>query len=655
MCGFTGFIDSLNPGQNYPEILKKMSKTLVHRGPDDQGIWYDETAGIGLAHQRLSILDLSNQGRQPMVSASKRFVIAYNGEIYNFDDIRYQLEKAHHCQWHGHSDTEVILEAIEAWGLEKAVNEFIGMFAFALWDVERRYLHLCRDRLGIKPLYYAKLPKGIVFGSELKPIMRYPNFRPAINRDALTLYFRHNYIPAPYTIYKNTWKLSPGRILSVSLDGLNNGRALPGEKTYWSASSMAQAGQGRVWTGSAQDAVGHLETLIKNAIKLRMVSDVPLGAFLSGGIDSSLVAALMQAQSSGKIKTFSIGFKEAGFNEAGYAKAVARHIGTDHTELYVTPDQALQVIPDLPKLYDEPFSDASQIPSFLLSKLTREHVTVSLSGDGGDELFGGYDRYFWCQNIWKGTRCLPRKLRHPLARMVEGIPPVAWDKLLAKMTAVLPHPFKMDMPGDRIHKLAGLFGSQTPEAIYYQLISHWKHPENLVIKGSEPLTRVTHPSQPPGFPGFIHRMMLLDLVTYLPDDILVKMDRAGMGAGLEVRMPMLDHRVVEFAWQLPLNLKVKGNAGKWILRQLLYKYVPQNLVERPKAGFAVPIANWLRGPLKEWAASLLDEKRLREEGFLNPWMVQKKWGEHLAEKRNWQYDLWDVLLFQAWKEYYSAD
>jgi len=653
MCGVAGFLHTSFSNDKWEKTLLKMAAALVHRGPDDEGIWFDAKAGAGLAHRRLSVIDLSREGHQPMTSASGRYVIAYNGEIYNFHEIRTSLAPES-VAWRGTSDTEVMLAAIEVWGLAAAVKRFVGMFVFALWDKKERVLHLCRDRLGIKPLYYTRVPRGVLFGSEFKPLAAHPEFNPEIDRDALALYFRHNCVPAPYSIYRDTRKLLPGSILSIPAAGLDKNQDLPDPSTFWSAREIAEQGQEQPLEISPDHAVDELETLLQDAVKLRLLSDVPLGAFLSGGIDSSTIVALMQAQSSRSVKTFSIGIREKGYNEADHAKAVADHLGTDHTELYVHPDEALAVIPQLPHLYDEPFSDSSQIPTFLLSKLTRQHVTVSLSGDGGDELFGGYNRHFWGRNILKYTGWAPWQVRKWAADCVKRVSPLRWDSFFFSLMPILPDRFKIDMPGDRIHKLSDVVGMKSPEGMYHRLISHWKNPSHIVLAGSEPLTRVTDPQSQADLAEFAHKMMFLDLISYLPDDILTKVDRASMGVSLEARVPMLDHRVVEFAWQLPLSMKIRGNQGKWILRQVLYKYVPKNLVERPKTGFAVPIDAWLRGPLREWAESLLDETSMRSQGFLDPGPIRAKWADHLSGRRNWQYHLWDVLMFQAWMAHQIA-
>ncbi|MFZ5571241.1 MAG: asparagine synthase (glutamine-hydrolyzing) [Thermodesulfobacteriota bacterium] len=649
MCGITGFVATETSRIEYGEILERMARTMAHRGPDDQGVWYDEAAGVGLAHRRLAIIDLSADGHQPMISPSGRYVMAYNGEVYNFARLRHDLENRQ-IHWRGHSDTEVMLAAMDSWGIETSVKQFIGMFAFAVWDRKERTLILCRDRLGIKPLYYGRYRNGFLFGSELKPLIAHPDFRPCVDRNALTLFFRHNYIPAPYSIYRDVRKLMPGTLLRLPHEVLRGDKEIPLPEPYWSAGDIAEAGQRRPLSISDAEAVQRLDELLKDAVGRRMISDVPIGAFLSGGIDSSTVVALMQAQSSRKVRTFSIGFREEGYDEARHAREVAAHLGTDHTELYVTAEDALGVIPELPRLYDEPFADSSQVPTYLLSKLTREHVTVSLSGDGGDELFGGYNRYFWGRNIWKTAGRLPRRIRKGAAGMLQRISPLSWDAFLQPIIRRLPGRFKLDMPGDRVHKLAAVLASNDPEDMYQLLLSHWNHPERMVVDGKEPPTGITQKERHPFLGEFTHTMMYLDLVNYLPDDILTKVDRASMGVALEARVPMIDHRVVEFAWRLPLSMKIREGRGKWILRKVLDGYVPRDLVERPKTGFGIPIDSWLRKELREWAEDLLAEKCLGEEGFLHPGPIRQKWREHLSGQRNWQYHLWDVLMFQAWKK-----
>jgi len=649
MCGIAGFLHtSFHPDQWSHELFK-MAKTMIHRGPDDEGVWFDSNVGVGLAHRRLAIIDLSREGHQPMTSISGRYVIVYNGEIYNFQLLRKSL-KNENIQWRSHSDTEVILAAIESWGIETAVKHCIGMFAFALWDKKERILYLCRDRIGIKPLYYALIKNGMVFGSELKALKAHQDFEPIIDRNALALYLRYNCIPAPYCIFQNSWKLMPGHILKISANSLRKKKELPKSFSYWSASDIAESGQRNPVRLTPKEAIEQLEELLCDAIRMHMVADVPLGCLLSGGIDSSIVAALMQSVNIRPIKTFSIGFNDIRYNEAKYAKSVANYLGTEHIELYLSSDDAMDVIPNIPILYDEPFSDSSQIPMFLLSKLTRQHVTVCLSGDGGDELFGGYNRHFLWQNIWQKTKWMPFFLKNILSKSLQAISPVTWDKLTQRLMFKMPNRYKLTMPGDRIHKFIKVIGSESPEKMYKSLISHWKKSERVVIDGYEPLMALTNSDSHPDLSDFTNIMMYLDLIAYLPDDILTKVDRASMGVSLEARVPLLDHRIVEFAWRLPLSMKVLNNQGKWILRQILYKYVPRELVERPKMGFAIPIDVWLRGPLRNWAEVLLNENRLNQEGFFYPKPIRRKWEEHLSGKLNWQYDLWDVLMFQVWLE-----
>lgn len=641
MCGITGFYN-LNASQKQDEIyniLHQMTDAIIHRGPDDSGHWCNAESGVALGFRRLAILDLSPTGHQPMESTDGRYVIIFNGEIYNYANLRQELLKVGHT-FKGTSDTEVMLAAISQWGLEAATRKFNGMFAFALWDKETRILSLVRDRLGIKPLYYGWLGDTLAFGSELKTLRAHPKFQPEIDRNALTLFLRHNYIPAPLTIYKSIFKLPPGHILTI----LPVEKAAPLEpKAYWSVQEIVESGLSKPFTGNENEAIEALDQLLTNSIGLRMIADVPLGAFLSGGIDSSTIVALMQKQSSRPVRTFTIGFHESGFNEAEHARVVAKHLGTDHTELYVTPAEARAVIPRLPTLYDEPFSDSSQIPTFLISQLARQHVTVSLSGDGGDELFGGYNRYFWGVNLWKWIGWAPLPFRRTMAQGLRILSPEQWSKLL--------RPTHYANPGDKIHKISEILHTPLGEALYLDLVSHWKNPANIVIGGYEPLTAVTDPSKWAKTATFADRMMSIDMLTYLPDDILVKVDRASMGTSLEARAPFLDdHEIIEFAWRLPLHMKIRVNQGKWILRQVLYRHVPQKLIERPKMGFGVPIDSWLRGPLREWAEDLISEDRLRRDGFFHPEPIREKWAEHLSGHRNWQYYLWDILMFQAWKD-----
>lgn len=640
MCGFLGFFGGEIGSDGDEALLRSMADTLIHRGPDDGGVWCDGVKRIGLGHRRLAVVDLSPAGHQPMISASERYVIAFNGEIYNHLDLRLELKEQ---TWRGHSDTETLLAGIEAWGLEATLKKSIGMFAFALWDRQTHSLMLARDRMGEKPLYYGWQGSGnervFLFGSELKALKAHPAFVAEIDRGALCLMLRHNYIPAPYSIYQGIAKLEPGCLLSISL-------AQPEQKIYkyWDVVDVARAGVAQPFTGKPVDAVDALEVLVKDAVRQQMVADVPLGAFLSGGVDSSTVVALMQAQSSRPVKTFTIGFNEEGYNEAVHAKAVAQHLGTEHTELYVSPQQAMEVIPRLPSLYCEPFADSSQIPTFLVSQLAKQHVTVSLSGDAGDELFCGYNRYQITENLWRKLAIVPAPMRALAAKGITALSPSAWDSL----ANIIPGANRYAALGDKLHKGAGVLSSATVDELYLGMVSHLRDPASWVIGGQEPPTRLTGLRPDLGGLGVVERMMALDTISYLPDDILVKVDRAGMGVSLEGRMPFLDHRVVEFAWSLPLENKLCDGQTKWPLRQLLYRHVPRELIDRPKMGFGVPLHDWLRGPLREWAEGLLNEDRLRREGFFYPAPIQTMWEEHLSGQRNWMAQLWNVLIFQAW-------
>lgn len=644
MCGIVGFLGQTGEKTALTDLIRRMSTCLAHRGPDDTGLWIDERAGLGLGHRRLSILDLSPMGHQPMVSGCGRYVITYNGEIYNYLDIRAELERTGPVQWRGRSDTEVMLAAISRWGLQAALERMTGMFALAVWDQADRVLHIARDRLGEKPLYYGWLSGTLVFASELKAFRVHPQWQGDIDRNALVLFLRHGYVPAPHSIYSGIRKLLPGAFLSVRADGSSE------ENQYWSARDVAGRGVSSPFEGTDSEARDILERLLSRAVGRQMVADVPLGAFLSGGVDSSTVVALMQAQSARPVQTFTIGFREQGHNEAEHAKAVARHLGTDHTELYVTAAEAMSVIPRLPHLYDEPFSDPSQIPTFLVAQLARRKVTVSLSGDGGDELFGGYNRYFIGRGMWQRVGWLPSSARELLAGAITTVSPGHWNRALGAIMALAPSRLRYPNPGEKLHKLALVLGARDPDEVYLGLTSHWQRPASVVIQGAEPATVLGNGHAGAALSDFTQRMMFLDLIGYLPDDILVKVDRAAMGVSLETRVPMLDHEVVEFAWRLPLSMKIRGAQGKWLLRQVLDKFVPRELIDRPKSGFDVPIGDWLRGPLRDWAEPLLDETRLRREGFFDAGQVRTRWQEHLSGRRDWQQALWNVLMFQAWLE-----
>jgi asparagine synthase (glutamine-hydrolysing) len=648
MCGLAGYIDTSGErdNQRLAAVVSQMAGTLRHRGPDDEATWTDAQVGIALGFRRLAILDLTESGRQPMPSRCKRFVIVFNGEIYNHGDLRQQLEMEGH-PFRGRSDTEVILAAVSEWGLQRALQNFNGMFAFALWDREQRQLHLVRDRLGEKPLYYGWLGTTFLFGSELKSLNAYPGFQATINRSALALYFRHNCVPAPHSIYEGIFKLQPATALTLDC---SKGSPTLSSSSYWTLQEAAVSGRRMPFAGSETDAIAELERRLAQSVRSRMIADVPLGAFLSGGVDSSAVVALMQSQSSRPIQTFCLGSSFDDYNEAQHARAVAKHLGTAHTEFNVMAEDALAVIPQLAGIYDEPFADSSQIPTLLVSRLARQHVTVSLSGDGGDESFGGYNRYVWGADLWRKVALCPFWLRSLGSLTLNALSPQSWQRALNFLEPSLPRHLKQRHSGDKLQKLADALSARSPEHFYLKLVSHWDNPNQLVLGASEPLTAVTEPRFGLDSATMAERMMFLDTISYLPDDILVKLDRASMAASLEARTPFLDHTLLEFAWSLPHQLKIREKRGKWILRRVLYKYVPESLLERPKAGFSIPLDAWLRGPLRDWAETLLGESRLRNDGFIDPLPIRKKWNEHLTGQRNWQYPIWDVLMFQAWLE-----
>lgn len=636
MCGIAGFLDT-SSGSGL-ELLRErvavMTDAVSHRGPDDRGIWVDAASGIALGHRRLSIIDLSAEGHQPMEGAGGNFVIVFNGEIYNFHTLRRELESLGH-RFRGHSDTEIMLAAFDQWGVEASLRRFNGMFAFAVWDRRSRTLHLGRDRVGKKPLYYGWAGSAFVFGSELKALRAHPQFANPVDRDALALYLRLGYIPAPYTIYEKIRKLPAATYLSLRAADPSDAVPVP----YWSARLAAEAGI--VNQISDYDAaIEELDALLRDAVAIRMIADVPLGAFLSGGIDSSLIVALMRAQSRHPVKTFCIGFHEQTHNEADHARAVAHHLGADHTELVLTPAQALEVVPRLPRMFDEPFADSSQIPMFLVSELARRSVTVSLSGDGGDELFGGYTEYQACPKFYDKYGWMPQPLRSAAGMVLRTVPQQLWNRLIPDGGQIT--------PGARLHRLGNTLAATSHEKVYLSLMSFWEDAGALVPGASELPTPFTR-GEAAGLPAFIDKMMLLDELVYLPDDILVKVDRASMAVSLEARGPLLDYRLVEFAWRVPRAFKIRDGKGKWILRDLLARYVPREIIDRPKAGFAVPVQQWLRGPLRRWAEDLLDERRIAREGLLNASLIRQTWSEHLAG-RDWSSRLWAVLMFESWLE-----
>lgn len=643
MCGLAGFLGRNGRGSDPSVLAAAMAATLTHRGPDDTGVWADEKGGACLAHRRLAVVDLSPAGHQPMLSDCGRFVIVFNGEIYNHAELRAALDGAGVAvAWRGHSDTETLLAACVAWGLEATLCRATGMFALALWDRAERRLMLARDRLGEKPLYYGWQGDNFLFGSELKALRAHPSWQAAIDRAALARYMRVGYVPAPLTIWQGIRKLLPGAMLVVAADAPPG--VSPAPTFYWRALDAASAATADELAD--REAIDSLDALLRQAIGGQMVADVPLGAFLSGGVDSSTVVALMQAQAMRPVRTFSIGFAEADYDEARHARAVAAHLGTEHTELLLSPADALGVIPRLPEMYDEPFGDSSQIPTHLVATLARRQVTVSLSGDGGDELFGGYNRYRWGPDLWRRIGHLPRGMRHVAGRLMTALGPGQWDNIFA----TLPQGMRLPAIGDKLHKLAGVLDAVDADNLYQRLISQQREPESIVVGATG--AEFWAEAEASAFTGhdISTHMMFHDLVGYLCDDILVKVDRAAMAVSLETRVPLLDHRVVEFAWRLPLHMKIRDGQGKWLLRQVLYRYVPKELIERPKQGFAIPLDAWLRGPLRDWAEDLLDEQRLRREGFLRPEPIREKWREHLSDRRNWQHWLWNVLMFQAWRE-----
>jgi asparagine synthase (glutamine-hydrolysing) len=644
MCGIAGGLWDDAVGDAAFSSVRDMARTIAHRGPDDEGIWGDAQAGIVLAHRRLSIVDLSPAGHQPMISRDGRYVIVFNGEIYNYAALRAELSAGGHDAWQGHSDTEVLLAGISQWGLRRTLEKSVGMFAIALWDRRERTLALARDRLGEKPLYFGKLDDCFVFASEIKAIRSHPKWRQDIDRNSLALLMRHNYIPAPYSIYKNTGKVRPGHIAWIKA-----GEPIRSEQ-YWSASAIAQQGLRSPFNGTASDAVEALDHLLRNALSGQMLADVPLGAFLSGGVDSSTIVALMQTMSPRAIKTFSIGFDVADYNEADHARNVAEHLGTDHTELFVNEQDALRVIPKLPSIYCEPFADSSQIPTYLVAALARQKVTVALSGDGGDELFSGYTRYDLVDRFWKKLSLLPHPVRRLLMKTAKSAPPAVYDRAFGPVFRMLPPAWRQRTLGDKIHKAAELLSLDSVDDVYLRACSHWPQPEDLVLGSREPATILTGLEPLPDMPENVRRMMYMDLLSYLPDDILVKVDRAAMATSLETRVPMLDHRIVEFAMSLPLPILRANGIAKWPLRQILYRHVPRRLIDRPKMGFGVPIDRWLRGPLRAWADGLLDESRLRREGYFSAALVRQAWQDHLSGRRNNQYQLWNILMFQAWNE-----
>jgi len=638
MCGLTGFLRWEGLGADAPALARAMADRIAYRGPDDSGVWIDDPAGVALAHRRLSVVDLSPAGHQPMLSAGGRWVLAYNGEIYNHLDLRKRLEAAGSAPlWRGHSDTETLLAAIEAWGVDETLKRSVGMFALALWDRQERSLWLARDRIGEKPLYYGWQGDSFLFGSELKALRAHPSFNATVDRGALALLLRHNYVPAPHSIYTGIRKLTPGTWLRLDAASRD-----PEPVAYWSLGEVAERGAGDPFTGTDAEAVNALEERLDSAVRGQMMSDVPLGALLSGGIDSSLITALMQANSTRPVRTFTIGFDEKQYDEAVHARAVAAHLGTEHTELRLSSNDALALIPQLPAMYDEPFADSSQLPTHLVMKLARQHVTVALSGDAGDEFFGGYNRYFLGPRVWKRMAPLPAWSRRFAGALLSRAPAGAIDR----GWHAVGNPFGVTQLGAKLSRVgARLRTVDSLDDLHVELQSEWTD-ANPAGPRAEALLDLRN--RWPRLADPVARMMSLDALTYLPDDILVKVDRASMAVSLETRAPFLDREVMEFAWRLPMHMKIRGGKGKWILRQLLDRHVPRSLIERPKMGFGIPLDPWLRGPLREWAGDLLAEERLRSEGYLRSEAIKRTWHKHLRGEGSHGYRLWSVLMFQAW-------
>ena len=637
MCGIAGYVGKTS----YPyNCLGEMAKAINHRGPDDRGTWYNEDEEIGLAHARLSILDLSSAGHQPMHSVSKNFVLVFNGEIYNHKVLRSELELIAQRNWLGHSDTETLLVAIDHWGLEKTLKKAKGMFAIALWDKRNKNLSLACDRIGEKPLYYGWVNDQFVFASELKSIKKFPEFKNLIDRNSLALFLRFNSIPAPHSIYQDIYKLEPGQIIQLNAESKKVKKF-----NFWSTEEVYNKGNLSQISGTPKEIVDQLEVVLSKAVSSQMQSDVPLGAFLSGGIDSSTIVALMQSQSDSQVNTFTIGFNAKEYDEAKHARMVANHIGTNHFEMYVSERDALDIIPDLPNIYDEPFADSSQIPTYLVSKFAKQEVTVALSGDAGDELFGGYNRYVFAEKMFSKIMKGPISIRQLISSAIFTMTEEKWNTLLNNFLSE-----RFADIGHKLHKVANVLPAKSIRDMHFKLVSQIQNPSDWLLNANEYKTSLNDDTKRFVELNPIEQMMAYDLITYLPTDILTKVDRAAMAVSLETRVPFLDLNVIEFSASLPMEFKIRNGVTKWALREVLYKHVPKDLIERPKMGFGVPLAEWLRGPLQDWAESLLDEKRLHQEGFFDVEFVRNKWLEHLSGKRNWHHQLWNVLMFQAWLE-----
>ena len=643
MCGIAGYLSRKSDVNT--DVLSKMCEVMHHRGPDDYGLWLSENQQIGFCHKRLSIIDTSINGHQPMTSSTGRFIIVFNGEIYNHLELRKELSLAgHNISYKSSSDTETLLHCFELWGVEQTAKKTVGMFAFAVYDKGKNVILLGRDRFGEKPLYYGLQGNYFYFASELKSIRANPYFVAEIDTYALKEFVKRSYVPSPYSIYKGINKLKPGYLLSISLKDVNYTLA---EIQYWNLFEVAKNGLNKPFQGSESEAIINLDSKISDAVSSQQLSDVPIGAFLSGGIDSSLIASVMQSQFSTPINTFTIGFNENSFNEAIYAKEVAKYLGTNHNELYVSPKDAMNVIPDLATMYDEPFADSSQLPTYLLSRMAKQHVTVCLSGDGGDELFGGYNRYIQGVRFKK----YPQSLKKVIYGILSQLTPAQFNLVYDKLTPLLPSSYRSSNPANHIQKIISILNLENDWEIYERLTT-FSFSDNIIIKGESQLNNTISNLFDVKLRdiGFENKMMIADSLTYLTDDILCKVDRAAMSVSLETRVPFLDHRLVEFAWELPLHMKIRNGKGKWILRELLNKYIPPSLIDRPKMGFAMPIDIWLRNDLKDWAESLLNEKKIKEDGIFNSNEIKEIWNIHQSGKKGLQSELWNILIFQSWKE-----
>ncbi len=650
MCGICGLLQPARLSPDPAALAGRMADTLAHRGPDASGVWADDDGRVALGHRRLSILDLSPLGAQPMHAASGRYTIAYNGEVYSFRDIRQDLEEAGH-RFRGHSDTEVLLAGFDAWGIEATLQRAVGMFAIAVWDAEERTLSLARDRMGQKPLYVGWAGRTLVFGSELKALRAHPDFVPAVDRDALALYFQYTYVPGPRTIYRGVRMLPPGTLATIPAERLAPGDDLAAfERPFWTLDAAVRQGLDAPFRGTPAEATDALDALLTRAVGDRLVADVPVGAFLSGGIDSTAVVAAATVASSAPVRTFTIGFDDPAYDESGPAAAVAAHLGTDHTTLRATPQDALDIVPRLGTIYDEPFADSSQIPTLLVSHLARAHVTVALSGDGGDELFAGYNRHLHVPRVWGRVAYVPGALRRTASRAMQAVPTATYDRAYAAVAPALPRRMRAILPGNKAHKLAGVLDAASPTDLYDRLTRHRSATWPPVLGATSPPVLVEQPARWPRGLDAVQQMLYLDSKTYLPDDILTKVDRASMDASLEARAPFMDHRLVEFAWTLPTDVKIRDGRTKWLLREVVRRRVPDALVDRPKAGFGIPVGDWLRGPLRPWAEALLEPARLRREGYLDADAVAALWAAHLAGRSDARYEVWTVLMFQAWLE-----